>query len=642
MNRRYTILGFVPIWLRRIFTAGLLPLLIPAIYSLLLPGCAKLNLFQEPPDHPVIDSINPAAGIVGTQLHVYGSGFGFSPAQDTLSINGVFLRVDSPVNSTVMLATIVSYTGTGKVHLRVNQQEADGPIFTMDTTIVAGQDPYLTSINPAGGWTDTVVTIRGLHFGSVPDPIVVNFGSQPATVKKRTDTLLIVAAPAPAGGAAGTVAVSVAVHNKISNSLSFTYINNIPPDPVLASLSPISGWTDTLVTIKGAHFGTDPNPIAVSFGTQPATVKQRTDTLLVVATPAPVGGQAGTVQVTVAVNGKTSNGLSFTYSPPVSAAHYIVSTVAGNGTQGYLDGPALSAEFDLAYYPAVDPSGNIYVSDQSESRIRKISPAGVVSTLAGTGASGFKDGPGDSAQFFNPRGITTDAQGNIYLADFSNNRIRKITPAGVVSTFAGGAFGYSDGPALTAKFLEPCGVTMDAQGNFFVADSYNNRIRMISAAGIVSTVAGNGTLGLTDGPAAIAQFQVPYGVAVDAQGNIYVADTYNNAVRKITPAGVVSTLAGNGQAGYIDGAGATAQFNYITGITIDSKGNLYVVDNGNNRIRLITPAGVVSTVAGSGPAGHVDGPGPTAQFSNPYGICIDAQGNLYVGQNAYIRKITIQ
>ncbi|HEY1214306.1 MAG TPA: NHL repeat-containing protein, partial [Bryobacteraceae bacterium] len=366
------------------------------------------------------------------------------------------------------------------------------------------------------------------------------------------------------------------------------------------------------------------------------------DTLLVVAAPAPIGGQAGIVPVTVLVNGKTSNALSFTYTAPVSAAHYTVSTVAGNGTQGYLDGPALSAEFDLAFYPAADLSGNIYVSDQSDDNIRKISPAGVVSTLAGTGVPGFKDGPGDSAQFYNPRGIATDAQGNIYLADFSNNRIRKITPAGVVSTFAGGVFGYSDGPALSARFLEPAGITQDAQGNFFVADTYNNRIREISASGTVSTVAGDGNPGLKDGPGATAQLQYPYAVAVDGQGNIYVADTYNNVVRKITSAGVVSTLAGNGQAGFADGPGASAQFNTVTGITIDSKANLYVVDNGNARIRMITPAGVVSTIAGNGAGGHVDGPGPSAEFSNPYGICTDAQGNLYVGENAYVRKITIQ
>ena len=214
----------------------------------------------------------------------------------------------------------------------------------------------------------------------------------------------------------------------------------------------------------------------------------------------------------------------------------------------------------------------------------------VVSTLAGSGVPGFADGPGATAQFRNPVGVAVDAAGNVYVADHSNSRIRKVSPAGVVSTLAGsGLYGFSDGPGATAQFGGPTGVAVDAAGNVYVADLGNQRIRKVSPAGVVSTLAGSGVSGFADGPGATAQFNLPLGVAVDSAGNVYVADGINQRIRKVSPAGVVSTLAGSGVFGFADGPGATAQFWGPTGVAVDSAGNVYVAEGGNQRIRKVSP-----------------------------------------------------
>jgi len=351
----------------------------------------------------------------------------------------------------------------------------------------------------------------------------------------------------------------------------------------------------------------------------------------VVAAPAPAGGGGGTVSVSVAVHNKISNALSFTYVAPVSGGTVIVSTFAGSGAAGYKDGPADSSQFNHPNGVATDPSGNVYVADYNNSYIRKITPAGVVSTLAGNGISGYSDGMGAAAQFNGPIGMATDAQGNVYVAEFGGNRIRKITPAGVVSTLAGdGNFGFKDGSAAAAEFSSPTGVAADVQGNVYVADYYSNRIRKITPAGTVSTLAGTGVAGYADGPGASAQFFGPTSLVTDALGNVYVSDYGNYAVRKITPSGVVSTLGTLGSP---------------QGIAIDLQENIYVWDAPDYVIKKITPAGAVSTVAGSGSGGFADGPGPTAKFGGViYGLATDSLGNVYVGDagNNRIRKIAFQ
>ena len=256
----------------------------------------------------------------------------------------------------------------------------------------------------------------------------------------------------------------------------------------------------------------------------------------------------------------------------------------------------------------------------------------VVSTLAGAaGSPGSADGPG--ARFAYPRGVAVDAAGTVYVADTNNSTIRKITPAGVVSTLAGTAAsnGSADGTGAGARFNNPFGVAVDAAGAVYVADTNNSTIRKITPAGVVTTLAGTaGSGGSADGTGAAARFNVPIGVAVDAAGTVYVADTNNNTIRKITPAGAVSTLAGTaGSFGSADGTGASARFAYPRGVAVDAAGAVYVADEGNSTIRKIMPAGAVSTLAGTAASiGSADGTGAAARFRNPAGVAVDAAVTL--------------
>jgi sugar lactone lactonase YvrE len=229
----------------------------------------------------------------------------------------------------------------------------------------------------------------------------------------------------------------------------------------------------------------------------------------------------------------------------------------------------------------------VYIADSSNNKIRKITPAGVVTTLAGSGVSGSADGAGTAASFNYPSGVAVDSTGNIYVADSNNNKIRKITPAGVVTTLAGsGVSDSEDGTGTTASFAYPRGVAVDKSGNLYVADSSNNKVRKITPAGAVTTLAGSGRKGSRDGTA--ANFNYPNGVAVDSIGNVYVVDSGNHKIRKVTTAGVVTTLAGSGVEGSEDGTGTAASFYWPTGVAVDSSGNVYVADSNNNLIRKIT------------------------------------------------------
>jgi hypothetical protein len=334
-----------------------------------------------------------------------------------------------------------------------------------------------------------------------------------------------------------------------------------------------------------------------------------------------------------------------------------VTTVAGTpGIRGHADGIGGKAQFDYPAAVAVDSAGNLYVTDgglgSTFAGIRKISPNGAVTTLAGS-TVGDVDGTGSAAQFGAPVGIALDSGGVIYVTDSLNDSVRKITPGGVVTTFAGtpphSGFsrtpGSRDGTAASAQFSGPFGVTVAPSGDIYVADTFNNTIRKITPAALVKTLAGSPKVtGAADGTWRAARFNSPLGAAVDSSGNVYVADYGNFTVRKITPGAVVSTLAGAaGSPGTADGPGAQARFGGPTNVAVDRIGNVFVADPNNNTIRKISPDGVVSTYAGlAGSAGSADGTGNAARFSHPYGVAVDDAGNVYVSDlyNVTIRKIT--
>lgn len=334
-----------------------------------------------------------------------------------------------------------------------------------------------------------------------------------------------------------------------------------------------------------------------------------------------------------------------------------ISTIAGNGQGNFGgdNGVAISAQLSAPDGVAVDNAGNVYISDFLNNRVRMVSPSGIISTYAGNGLSGFSGDGGlaTSAALSQPAGLAVDAAGNLYIADSNNSVVRKVTPAGIISTVAGagGSQGYSgDGGAPTsAKMMAPFGVAVDSSGNLYIADFYGWIRKVTASTGVISTIAGNGAIGYSGdgGPATSAQFYYPVSVAVDLSGNVYVADSSNGAVRMISN-GTISTIAGNGTLSYTgDGALATfAQFSQISSIVIDAQNNIYVADTGNNVIRLFPVGGIVTTIAGNGAEGYIGDGGlaTQAEMNGPKAVAVTPSGNVYFADSANnsVRLLTRQ
>jgi len=321
------------------------------------------------------------------------------------------------------------------------------------------------------------------------------------------------------------------------------------------------------------------------------------------------------------------------------------STVAGNGIQGSTDGITGAASFKTPCSVLAAQSGILYVSDFGTNRIRKIMPNGDVSTLVGNGIIGAIDSIGDQATLFNPYGMAFDKNENIFVVDAGGDKIRKITQDGKVATFAGSSGGDVNANGKNAKFNNPTSLVFDTAGNIYVSDCYNQKIKKITPNGDVSTFAGTGIIGFKDGSRLTATFSNPGGLAFDSKGNLYVCDILNNLIRVISPSGNVTTLAGGaGVKGRTNGKYKDAYFNAPISIAIDEQDNLYVADKGNNCIRKLSN-GIVSTLVGSltSIAGYADGVGVNALLNGPNGVFLDKNCNLFIAEstNNKIRKVSL-
>ncbi len=505
------------------------------------------------------------------------------------------------------------------------------PLFTtqpLSQTIVLGQAVTFTVAATGTPAPTTQWRINGVD---LVDGVQASGACAGATAAGAiTASLTLTAAPLACSGTVFSAVASNGVNpNAVSNGATLT-VNPLPVPPVV-TLQPgdatvLAPATATFTsTASGVPSPTVQWQQSIDAGVTWTNINGATNTSFT--TPATV----------LADSGKRFRAV-FTNSAGIVNSNAATLTV----TMG-----TIAAGFTSPRSVAVDAAGNVYVADLNQT-IVKITPLGVVSTLAGlAGSAGSADGTGSAAQFNSPFGVAVDAAGNVYVADRVNHTIRKVTAAGVVTTLAGlaGSFGSLDGAGSAARFRLPGGVAVDAAGNVFVTDTLNFTIREVTAAGVVTTLAGLANVaGLADGTGSAARFNSAFGVAVDGAGNVYVADSGSHTIRKITPAGVVTTLAGlAGSSGSADGTGNAARFLNPNGIAVDVAGNVYVADTFNYTIRKVTPAGVVTTLAGlAGSAGSVDGTGSAARFFDPNGIAVDAAGNLYVADtaNRSIRKIT--
>jgi len=527
------------------------------------------------------------------------------------NITGVHSWVDGTPTQTIALPSAA--VGQPTVMLRWNYNSAFGYFWAVDNIVVTGQSA------PAYTWAG-FSGATGLSCTSCAT----------TTITPTASGANLYGVTAIGGGCAATAGASVTVTVGGASSLIA---------PITGTTTVCLGYTTTLSDATPTGTWSSSNTAIATVGTGGIVT----------------GVAAGNVLISYTAS--TSCGPASALAE-VTVGNPVITTFAGTGTSGFTpNGSAATATaMTTPIHTSIDASGNIYYTDYLNSVVRRISTAGIVTTYAGNGVTGYlgDGGPATNARLDNPAGTAIDAAGNLYIADYQGYEIRKVTPAGIISTIAGtGSAGIgADGIQATASAINHCwGVAVDGSGNVYFSDRYNHDIRKINTSGIVTTIAGTGgTPGFSGdgGPATAALLDQPLDLIFDPAGNLYIADGSNNRIRKITPAGIISTIAGNGTPGFGgDGGPATAlsvEMNVPVGLALDSAGDLYFGDYGNNRIRKITPAGIISTIAGTGGSGYNgDGISPTAAtLTTPQGVAVYGPGNIYIcdASNYRIRKIS--
>ncbi|MGI4749920.1 MAG: virginiamycin B lyase family protein [Janthinobacterium lividum] len=397
----------------------------------------------------------------------------------------------------------------------------------------------------------------------------------------------------------------------------------VSTSPTISTLSSSQGSYNDQIIITGTGFSTTLANNNIFFNSNQATVVSATTTSLT--TVVPLG--AGTGNITVSVGGKTATGPVFTYQPTE-----VVVTVAGNTNIGSVNGTGSNATFSHSQGLATDAAGNIYVADTHNHLIRKITSAGIVSTLAGSGTAGSADGIGTAASFSSPTGITIDANGNLFVTELDVPRVRKITSSGTVSTITGGTIPQLTDPVTgyQLNYSTFPGIAVDANDNLFLTDQANSLIFKITSAGKISIFARSSSSSFN-----------PVGIAIDKVGNLFVTSQNENTIYKISSSGNVSVFS-NSVTGFITGTGISSRYNSPWGIATDTNGNIYIADFGNFVIKKVTSAGVLTAFAGSGNQDSLDGVSNKAAFSSVVGIATDATGNIYVTDATRIRKILFE
>jgi hypothetical protein len=579
---------------------------------------------------PVItNSPLTAAGTVGTPFSftITATGSPTSYAASTLPLNGLAI-----VAATGVISGTPTAAGTMSVVLGATNATGTGNA-TLTITINPPA-PVITSASTASGSTGDAFSYT---ITATNSPTSYDATGLPAGLSVNTATGAITGTPT----AVGVATVTLSATNAGGTGTATLTLTVAVGAPAITSASTASGTTGTAFsyTITATNSPTSYNATGL-----PAGLSVNTATGAITGTPTAVGVATVTLSATNAAGTGTAT-LTLTIRGGAVAV-----TVAGQaGTSGSTDGAGSAARFNFPSDVVVDAAGNRFVVDSSNHTIRKTTTAGVTSTFAGVaGTPGSTDATGSAARFNFPAGLAIDGSGNLYVADTGNDTIRKVTAAGVVSTLAGvaGASGSADGTGSAARFAAPADVTVDSTGTLYVADTGNSTIRMVTGAGVVTTFAGRaGSTGSADGTGSAARFFSPEGVAVTggATATIYVADTASDTIRLITAGGAVSTLAGGaGSVGSTDGFGSAARFNHPAQVTVDGSSNVYVSDTDNSTIRLVTPGGAVGTLAGvAGVTGSADGIGSAARFNHPTGLSVDITGDIYVADtdNHIIRVV---